>query len=374
MNKYICLLVILFLSGCVSQEPSENAILTAIAKTQIAQQLANPQPGLQTGQDIPAITETTPTIGAGQLEATPSPTVSDVTQPADTLDPEIYPEVDTGLRLTRITGQRNGWNTYQSFLVFRNNFATSIHLLLGGRKTPIWILAFTPSLSVLSVDASESYVMTEEGKTYPVQVSYLSNKYRYDWFGGVILPTGLWAMDMNHDRDTFSPFVLLSYEVPELLHPSSLVISPGLSYEQSGAIPVTLEHSASYNGLLMPSPTSAVDRIPASLKLDDFIEMTISSYEITSEDELLVDFKFTNTDITDDRPANVAIFLTLLDGGIYRPAVGCTVGSISPVLGPNQTESSRLCFILKGRNHYEGQQFYMTVIGEHVERTFQLSK
>lgn len=215
--------------------------------------------------------------------------------------------------------------------------------------------------------------MTEEGKTYPVEVSYLSNEYRYDWSGGVILPTGLWAMDMNHNRDAFSPFVLLSYEVPELLHPSSLVISPGLSYEQSEAIPVTLEHSTSYNGPLMPSPTSAMDGIPASVQLDEYVEMTILSFEITSKDQLLVDFKFTNTDITDDRPANVAIFLTLMDGGIFRPAVECTAGSLSPVLGPNQTATSQLCFILKGRNRHEGQQSYLTAIGEHVERTFQLS-
>ena len=379
MRTMIFLLALsLLLAGCGSQEPSDSAIQTAIAQTQEAQASTSPQPAALAAQDTPAA-EAIPTTGAGQSEETPLPPTPTATQPTSTPALETEPPVDISLRFNTVFSTSGGWNRYRAYLAFRNNSPTSVYLLLGDDEKPSWITGFltkvAPTLPVLSVDAGESYVVTEEGERYPVRASYLSSQYRYDYLGSdVILPSGIWAMEMNYGEETFSPFVELEYNVPELLHPSQLVISPGISYDLSETTPVTLDPSSSFNEKLMPSPALPMDAVPALVRLNDFVEMNIQNYWIGSKEGIIdihVDVKFINTDITANRPADAAVFLTTLDGAVYRPDIHRS-GSITPLLGPNQTKPSKLVFALRRLGSPEGQQFFLTTIGQNADRTLQL--
>jgi hypothetical protein len=68
MRPMICMLVILLLVGCISQEPSDSAIQTAIAQTQTAQQSSEYQPNLPPVQITPSIPDTTPRHEDSQLD------------------------------------------------------------------------------------------------------------------------------------------------------------------------------------------------------------------------------------------------------------------------------------------------------------------
>lgn len=306
MRTMIFLLVLsLLLAGCGSQEPSGSIIQTAIAQTQEAQAWPSPQFAALATQDTPSA-ETVPTTSVGQPEETPLPPTPTPMQPTDTPALETEPPVDIRLRFNTVVSTSGGWNRYRAYLALRNNNPTSVYLLLGDDEKPSWLTGFltqvAPALPVLSVDADESYVVTEEGERYPVRASYLSSQYRYEYLGSdVILPSGIWAMDMNFGEEAFSPFVQLEYNVPELLHPSQLVISPGISYNLSETTPVTPDPSSSFNEKLMPSPALPMDAIPASVGLNDFVEMDIQNYWIGSKEGIIdirVDVKFTPIQIS----------------------------------------------------------------------------
>ena len=69
MRTMIYFLMSLLLAGCVSPEPSQNAIQTAITKTQVVQQSPKYLPDMPTAQETLSInnTETTSELTEKQL-------------------------------------------------------------------------------------------------------------------------------------------------------------------------------------------------------------------------------------------------------------------------------------------------------------------
>lgn len=138
MRTMMCILMVLLFAGCVSPEPSENAIQTAITKTQAAQQPPKYQPDIPTAQVTPSINniEITPALAEKQIGAT-----------CDQAQLKIVPvnmfEHPKG----------NGWKILIVELMIVN-------------ESPYWgYLSFFPS---------SAFVTTEGGYTYPA------------WDGGII--------------------------------------------------------------------------------------------------------------------------------------------------------------------------------------------
>ena len=138
MRIMMCILMALLLVGCVNIEPSENAIQTAIAKTQAALQPPKYQPDIPTAHVTPSInnTEITPGLPEKQIGAT-----------CDQAQLKIVPvnmfEHPKG----------NGWKILIVELMIVN-------------ESPYWgYLSFFPS---------SAFVTTEDGYTYPA------------WDGGII--------------------------------------------------------------------------------------------------------------------------------------------------------------------------------------------
>jgi hypothetical protein len=99
------LVLSLLLAGCFSQEPSENAIQTAIALT------ISPQSIVQPTQDMPAVIETTPKIGVDELQSPPLPTALEPAQVMESTESpcevEKWEIIPTGLY---DYPQGDGWN------------------------------------------------------------------------------------------------------------------------------------------------------------------------------------------------------------------------------------------------------------------------
>jgi hypothetical protein len=188
----------------------------------------------------------------------------------------------------------------------------------------------------------------------------------------VIIPGGF-TISGDSIMNSYSPALMASIEVPELLHPTKLVITPGLSYKDGEPQIITFDLTSEPNDQLPPVAASIED-LPTSIQASENIQIAID-LPLPSEvnydgDSFILELPFSvkNTDITGDQPVALACLLIDEFGQIVATHV---CDDIMPdFVGPNQTVSVNASFQLPADSVFGPRKFYLSIINNSVDKTY----
>jgi hypothetical protein len=342
MRTMICILMVLLLTGCVSPEPSKNAIQTAITETQAAQQSSKYQPDIPTAQVTSSInnTETTPLL-AYDLE-----------------------KVKT----------KNGMTTYQVGIAIQN---------------------ISDRVVESTIQYTGAQVITDDGGTFPAQLAKI-----IEVSGGHVSNPSITERDIYYlvppcavivdvaDQVVYNQSVryLYLFEIPDNLTPTTLKVLefPDIDLKR-------VYHSDQLRfGINCPE-----SKFPLTFTTDEKIMVIFSSPRMAQNDKMGSKLTFDVVLENLDNKKNQKIFLTwrLIDpeGSMLKSWDVCdnkegndNINLGNNEIGPGQLINGEVCIALKSDSYYvspiwekvdeiripESQDLDGTITVEGIETTF----
>lgn len=181
-----------------------------------------------------------------------------------------------------------GWITYRLVLSVENTSPKSIYFSVNNSDTSRHPGSYDPLLDTVVMLPDSSWVTTDEGQNYPIEVT--SDQMVY------ILPPQAVVSGME-TSETFG--IQVTFKVPELLHPSTLLISPGISYE--GGEPVLMEietksflllpFQSTFQSSGLPTRFSATENIDAEVEFN-YGQMDYGSLANPEDTKLFLNLDF----------------------------------------------------------------------------------
>lgn len=266
----------------------------------------------------------------------------------------------------------DGWISYQMFLSFHNTGNRSVAIYTSSN------IASTEGFVAAILQSEASFVETREGNTYPA--AFLG----YDWMRGgtpdpstvlpssVIVPAKLVILGENNI------VFFIKYKIPELLHPTRLVISPGLGYTASQASPIIVDLANVPPSLMTNS--EILDKLPRTFQLSENVQGTLDPTFVgeVADKQLIVsaDYVLKNSDITGDQSLLGLWTMYAIDelGFVYRGTVSganCDEPGRS-IIGPGQSIAGYICFRIPNYDQINLSKFYLAVIGPAVDNVFSI--
>ena len=165
------------------------------------------------------------------------------------------------------------------------------------------------------MDTSESFVETSEGKTYPAVIGAVFDSERLAW-NGFPLPRNLAVTGVELLR------LVVTYKVPELLHPTRLVLNPGILHQNEQVEQLSLDLGNVSQDFSLND--TAANSLPANIQVSSSVQVSIdfsSTGQITNtlgnQFTFRLDMSLTNTDITSDQPVALRLLVVDDSGRIY---------------------------------------------------------
>jgi hypothetical protein len=356
----LCLLVILLLSGCVNQEPSDKAIQTAIAQTQAAQQSTKNQLNTPIVQETPSITEITPMVEDGRL--------TDESEDAQglTLDSRLLAydleEVKT----------ENGITTYQVGVAIQN---------------------ISDQVVISTIPSTEAQVVTDDGRIFPAQFGLWINQLpvTLDKEIHFLIPPCAVVVEKFYSFHSGLQQIdgyLFSFDITHNLIPTTLKVL--------GFPDIDLEHVNSSDQLRF-STTCLESKLPLTVNTEGNIKVTFSNPRkiVYEQKESILTF-----DVDLENLNNVNLQKLFLNVALIDPEGSLWVFSSEECsssqrsgnvrlgkndIGPGQLVKGEVCFNLKSDSYYawpiwekvdelhiaESQDIDGTFTVEGIETTFQ---
>jgi len=244
----------------------------------------------------------------------------------------------------------DGWTKYLSALIIHNNGEWGEFLQIIESEdflNPFGSFAWMTT-SILIV--GNSTIETSEGKSYPIDEIRGGN--------GAPVPEGF--------SSGVAAFV---YRVPEKLHPTQMVLKPGIAGLNSKTYePIVADISQTEFSKVSGLNTVNGHDLPVNFALSDAVTMHVEPAKSCSE---VVDVgdcdyyklssalpvSFANSDITDDQNVNALIYFVDDRGEMYTPRQ-YFCDDVPSTIGPGQTKTGNLCFDTGGKTG----KFYLMVM------------
>jgi hypothetical protein len=317
--------------------------------------------GTQLPQSNAQPTETEPT----ETEPTEFP------KPTETISSNESPS-NTGINISVFSLSMgeidNGWRPYQVKLAFQNNGEEPI--LLGSNSGLDSSSGY--NFQKVSIDASDSFVETSEGKTYPVEISI-----------GVLLPPHIPITGING-----RPFIA-SYKIPELLHPTHVVISPGilddgqvnqLSFDISSP-PQEFTTNSIFVPESLPSTIQVSDQIQGTINAISTGQVIYNGYPLDKYIMFFIETSLKNADITSDQAVSLRFYAVDMSGmfssvggsneeSCTEEYIGESQIQLYSQIGPGQEITQKICLALPEVAAHGKREFYVLVVGDNVFKVY----
>lgn len=320
-------------------------------------------------------TSLTPAISSNEPESSSSISPTETDQNEENSGPSNLSPTRIRLNAVSMYGEQptEGWITYQSFLSIENTEPNSLYLSINGGDSNLYLFRYKPFLETINLLTISSWVSTDEGEDYPATLTFDQPLY--------ILPP---KVILTGTGQSGTLGVQVTFKVPELLHPSKLNIGPGISLQ--GEEPTVLEIdlkdantqtlSQTYRPSTdLPTQFSVSPNISAdvSLNLGKISYGTLNRFGDTTI-LLKFDLVLKNSDITADQAIEFVPLLVSMWGVIYYPSGWefrdeCDA-SLPETIGPGQTKTTSLCFVVNAFEGFDARDFYLAIVGNSVDAIY----
>lgn len=262
----------------------------------------------------------------------------------------------------------NGWTPYSAQIAIRNKGTKSIylHFVSENYDSTTYNGDFSPNLHMFHVYSSSSYVKTSEGNQYPVDMPHFEHV--------IIIPGGFtisgFTTSYGLSRDQFS----YNFEVPELLHPVQLVISPGIALEENGETHEVIIDITQDQELQPTLGNIQNEYLPVDIPLNEKVNLTIESpvdfYRSWDQAfSLSIPFFAQNMDITGNQTIEIEYFI-IDDLGMIIKRDSVFGNGIPYTIGPGQTITKNITFSIPPYSAFENRKLYLKVINNNIDKTY----
>lgn len=263
-------------------------------------------------------------------------------------------------------GSSDGWNRFYGQLSLKN--IGNEYLTLVYVSETQWEI--TPSGS--KIDTSQSFVETSEDSTYPAAVTLYNTE---DYF---TIPAGI-SISPSASYPFRPARFYSTFEIPELLNATRLVISPGYMQANGQSEPYYIDLSDESVQEPMTLNNITAEELPIDFPISDSVVAHIDystvipqvRYEKTSTSEFgggfdfALDITIKNNDITSNQPISLELIIIDKLGNYYHrtrfgfPEYGTCTDTLPESIGPNQTISSTICFTVSESAANVSRDFYL---------------
>jgi hypothetical protein len=264
--------------------------------------------------------------------------------------------------LSGVTNQpsQNGWNPSEAKIAVQNEGNSSVFLAYKDNNSSMYRGNFIPNLQIIHLYTDSSYVLTSEGNQYPFDYIRFARPV-------IIIPGGFTISGVG-GQDLFT----IQYKTPELLHPSKLVLSPGIAFENGSPKQITIDISDNIQKPQMPLNTTTLENLPASFQTGDKVSVAVDNPAASMVDyfwskfSLSVPFTIQNKDITGNQPIGFEYFIVDNNGQMFSG--DALPGSI----GPGQTVTTAINFVLPPSESFSSKEYYLRIINDTLDNTYRM--